>query len=182
MNFGRRRTRTPATGSWTGAGARDQLLDTANVYGQKKGEGVTEQIIGRWLVQGGGRRERVVLATKVYNAMGDWPNQSRLSALHIRQACEASLRGCRRTLSTCIRCTTSPASAVEEIWQAMELLVLHGKVIYVGAATSRVAHRAGQERAPHATSWACFGAEPVQSERPHGGAGGDSRCQSYGLG
>src|SRR5690349_10250953 len=59
------------------------FFDTANVYGWKRGEGVTEQILGRWWAQGGGRREKVVLATKVYGDMGDWPNQSRLSGLHI---------------------------------------------------------------------------------------------------
>ncbi len=68
------------------------FFDTADVYGWKLGEGWTEQIIGRWLAQGGGRRDKVVLATKVFGRMGDWPNQSRLSARHIKQACEASLR------------------------------------------------------------------------------------------
>src|SRR4051812_22617171 len=58
------------------------FFDTANVYGWRTGEGVTEQIVGRWLAQGGGRREKVVLATKVYGKMGEWPNQGRLSALH----------------------------------------------------------------------------------------------------
>jgi len=47
------------------------FFDTANVYGVKIGDGVTEQIVGRWFAQGGGRREKVVLATKVYNPMGD---------------------------------------------------------------------------------------------------------------
>ena len=47
------------------------FFDTANVYGQKKGEGVTEQIIGRWFAQGGGRREKVVIATKVYGGMDE---------------------------------------------------------------------------------------------------------------
>src|SRR5205814_4633100 len=61
------------------------FFDTADVYGWKRGEGVTEQIIGRWLAKGGNRREKVVLATKVYNEMGkgdmnEWPNTSRLSA------------------------------------------------------------------------------------------------------
>ena len=68
------------------------FFDTADVYGWKRGEGVTEQIIGRWFAQGDGRRDKVVLATKVYGDMGEWPNTSRLSALHIRRACEASLR------------------------------------------------------------------------------------------
>src|SRR5438874_1381254 len=55
------------------------FFDTANVYGWKKGEGVTEQIVGRWLAQGG-RREKIVVATKVYGRMGSGPNDVRLSA------------------------------------------------------------------------------------------------------
>jgi len=66
------------------------FFDTADVYGWEVGEGITEQILGRWFTQGGGRREKVVLATKVFGRMGDWPNQSRLSARHIKQACDAS--------------------------------------------------------------------------------------------
>lgn len=71
------------------------FFDTANVYGWKLGEGVTEQIIGRWLRQGAGRREKIVLASKVYNAMGEWPNTRGLSAKHIIEACEASLKRLR---------------------------------------------------------------------------------------
>ncbi len=66
------------------------FFDTANVYGWKKGEGVTEQIVGRWFAQGGGRREKTVIATKLYGDMGDWPNESRVSALSIRRQCDAS--------------------------------------------------------------------------------------------
>src|SRR4030095_11526912 len=62
------------------------FFDTANVYGWERGEGITEQIVGRWFAGGGARRDKVVLATKVYGPMGDWPNESRLSALHIRRA------------------------------------------------------------------------------------------------
>ena len=61
------------------------FFDTANVYGQRKGVGVTEKIVGDWFAKGDGRRDKVVLATKVYGEMGSWPNESRLSALHIRQ-------------------------------------------------------------------------------------------------
>src|SRR6266516_4503546 len=89
MNFG------PLTGESDGFAIMDRALelgivffDTADVYGWRTGEGVTEQIIGRWLAQGGGRRERIVLATKVYGRMGPGPNDGRLSASHIRQACE----------------------------------------------------------------------------------------------
>jgi aryl-alcohol dehydrogenase-like predicted oxidoreductase len=63
------------------------FFDSANVYGWKKGEGVTEQILGRWFAKGGGRRDKVVLATKVFGSMGDWPNENKLSALNIRRAC-----------------------------------------------------------------------------------------------
>ena len=66
------------------------FFDTANVYGWKIGEGLTESIVGRWLAQGGGRREQIVLATKVYGKMGERPNERRLSAFHIRRACEES--------------------------------------------------------------------------------------------
>jgi len=109
------------------------FFDTANVYGWKKGEGLTEQIVGRWFSQGGHRREKVVLATKVFGRMGDWPNESRLSALHIRRACEDSLR---RLKTECIDLYqmhhVDRETPWEEIWQAMEQLVREGKVIYVG--------------------------------------------------
>jgi aryl-alcohol dehydrogenase-like predicted oxidoreductase len=108
------------------------FFDTANVYGWKVGEGWTEQIIGRWFAQGG-RREKVVLATKVYGRMGDWPNQARLSALHIKRACEGSLR---RLQTDCIDLYqmhhVDRDTPWEEIWQAMEQLVREGKVLYVG--------------------------------------------------
>ena len=72
MNFG------PQTSEQDSFAIMDRALelginffDTANVYGWKLGEGWTEQIIGRWFAQGGGRRDKVVLATKVYGRMGD---------------------------------------------------------------------------------------------------------------
>jgi NDP-hexose C3-ketoreductase / dTDP-4-oxo-2-deoxy-alpha-D-pentos-2-ene 2,3-reductase len=110
------------------------FFDTANVYGWKVGEGVTEQIVGRWFAQGGGRREKVVLATKVFGRMGEWPNQSRLSALHIKRACEESLR---RLRTDCIDLYqmhhVDRETPWDEIWQAMEQLVREGKVLYVGS-------------------------------------------------
>ncbi|MDI1482869.1 aldo/keto reductase [Polyangium sp. y55x31] len=110
------------------------FFDTANVYGWKKGEGWTEQIIGRWFAQGGGRREKTVIATKVYGGMGDWPNTSRLSALHIRQACEESLRRLQTDHIDLYQMHHVDRDAPwDEIWQAMEVLVQQGKVIYVGS-------------------------------------------------
>src|SRR5947207_11583971 len=97
------------------------FFDTANVYGWKQGEGVTEQIIGRWFAQGGGRRDKVVIATKAYGEMGDWPNQSRLSARHIRQACEGSLRRLRTDYIDLYQMHhIDRQTPWEEIWQAME--------------------------------------------------------------
>ena len=108
--------------------------DTADVYGRKKYEGVTEQIIGRWLAQGGGRREKIVLATKVYNAMGDGPNDRRLSAYHIRRACDDSLRRLQTDHIDLYQFHhVDRETPWDEIWQAMEQLVTAGKVLYVGS-------------------------------------------------
>lgn len=110
------------------------LFDTANVYGWKLGEGWTEQILGRWFAQGGGRRDRVVLGTKVYGRMGTWPNQSRLSAWHIVRACEDSLRRLRTDRIDLYQMHhVDRDTPWEEIWQAMEQLVQAGKVLYVGS-------------------------------------------------
>jgi aryl-alcohol dehydrogenase-like predicted oxidoreductase len=110
------------------------FFDTANVYGWKTGEGITEQIVGRWFVQGSGRREKVVIATKVYGGMGEWPNQGRLSALHIRQACEESLRRLQTDHIDLYQMHhVDRNSPWEEIWQAMQTLVQQGKVLYVGS-------------------------------------------------
>lgn len=111
------------------------FFDTANVYGWKLGEGVTEQIVGRWLAQGGGRREKVVLATKVYGRMGDGPNEHHtLSAFHIRRACEESLRRLQTDHIDLYQMHhVDRGTPWEEIWQAMEVLVFQGKVLYVGS-------------------------------------------------
>jgi aryl-alcohol dehydrogenase-like predicted oxidoreductase len=110
------------------------FFDTANVYGWKQGEGVTEQILGRWFARGGGRRDKVVLATKVYGSMGDWPNERRLSALNIRRACEGSLRRLQTDYIDLYQMHhVDRDTPWEEIWQAMDLLVQQGKVLYVGS-------------------------------------------------
>jgi len=110
------------------------FLDTANVYGGKAGKGATEEIVGRWFAQGGGRRDQVVLATKVYGDMGPGLQDGRLSAVHIRRACEESLRRLRTD-----RIDLHQMHHVwrecpwEEIWQAFDVLVAQGKVVYVGS-------------------------------------------------
>lgn len=110
------------------------FFDTANVYGRKIGEGVTEQILGRWLAQGGGRREKIVLATKVYEPMGVGTNESGLSAFHIRQAVEGSLRRLQTDHIDLYQMHhVDRETPWDEIWQAMEVLVAQGKVLYVGS-------------------------------------------------
>jgi aryl-alcohol dehydrogenase-like predicted oxidoreductase len=110
------------------------FFDTANVYGRKRGEGITEQIVGRWFAQSGGRREKVVIATKVYGHMGTWPNQSRLSALHIREAVEGSLKRLQTDHIDLYQMHhIARETPWEEIWQAMEVLVQQGKILYVGS-------------------------------------------------
>ncbi len=110
------------------------FFDSANVYGRKLGEGITEQIIGRWFAQGGARREKTVLATKVYGRMGEWPNQQRLSALNIRQACDASLKRLQTDYIDLYQFHhIDRFTPWEEIWQACEVLVQQGKVLYVGS-------------------------------------------------
>jgi aryl-alcohol dehydrogenase-like predicted oxidoreductase len=110
------------------------FFDTADVYGWETGEGITEQILGRWFAQGGGRREKVVLATKVFGRMGEWPNQSRLSALHIKRACEGSLHRLQTNYIDLYQMHhIDRHTPWEEIWQAMEQLYREGKVLYVGS-------------------------------------------------
>ena len=135
MNFG------PETSEEDSGAIMDRALDeginffdTANVYGWRKGEGVTEQIVGRWFAKGGGRRDKVVLATKVFGSMGDWPNENRLSALNIRRACEASLRRLQTDHIDLYQMHhVDRDTPWDEIWQAMDLLVQQGKVLYVGS-------------------------------------------------
>jgi len=110
------------------------FFDTANVYGWKLGEGITESIVGRWLGQGGGRRDTIVLATKVYGRMGEGPNERRLSAYHIRRACEDSLHRLKTDRIDLYQMHhIDRETPWEEIWQALEQLVREGKVLYVGS-------------------------------------------------
>ena len=122
------------------------FFDTANRYGgafsppgqvagnDQSHPGWTEEIIGDWFASGGGRRERTVLATKLYGAMGDWPNDDRLSALNIRRACDASLRRLRTDYIDLYQMHhVDRDTPWDEIWQAMEVLVAQGKILYAGS-------------------------------------------------
>jgi aryl-alcohol dehydrogenase-like predicted oxidoreductase len=115
------------------------FFDTADVYGWKQGEGVTEQILGRWFALGGDRRERVVLATKVYGTMEPRPGfdpdmQRGLSARKIIKACEASLKRMQTDYIDLYQMHhVDRTCPFDEIWQAFEILVAQGKVLYAGS-------------------------------------------------
>ena len=110
------------------------FFDTANVYGWKKGEGWTEAIIGRWFAQGGGRREKTVIATKLYGSMSDWPNDTFLSSLAIRRKCDASLRRLQTDHIDLYQMHHIDRSAPwDELWEAFDVLKQQGKVLYVGS-------------------------------------------------
>ena len=135
MNFGGQ------TDEATSHGIMDEALDngvnffdSANVYGGEAGKGATEEIIGRWFASGGNRRERTVLATKLYGATGDWPNEGKLSALNIRRAIDASLRRLQTDYVDLYQFHhIDRATPWEELWQACETLVAQGKVLYFGS-------------------------------------------------
>ena len=110
------------------------FFDTANVYGARVGRGVTEEIVGDWFASGGGRRERTVLATKLYGDMTDWPNDGRLSALNIRRALDASLKRLQTDYVDIYQFHhVDRQTPWDEIWQAMETAVAQGKILYAGS-------------------------------------------------
>lgn len=135
MNFG------PETDEATSHSIMDSAIsneinffDTANRYGGANHWGRTEEIVGRWFAQGGQRREKVVLATKLYGEMDAWPNNRGVSALNIRRACDASLKRLQTDYIDLYQMHhIDRLTPWEEIWQAMEVLVAQGKILYVGS-------------------------------------------------
>ncbi len=110
------------------------FFDTANVYGWGENKGRTEEIIGTWFASGGRRREKTVLATKVYGDMGSWPNEGRLSALNIRRAADASLKRLQTDYIDLYQFHHVDRNTPwDEIWQAIDVLVAQGKVLYAGS-------------------------------------------------
>jgi len=110
------------------------FFDTANVYGGKMGAGITEKIIGKWLEENKERRDKIVLATKVYGEMGKWVNERYLSAYHIKKACEDSLKRMKTDHIDLYQMHhVHRDTPWDEIWQAMEQLITEGKIIYVGS-------------------------------------------------
>jgi aryl-alcohol dehydrogenase-like predicted oxidoreductase len=110
------------------------FFDTANVYGGPGRRGWTEEILGRWFAKGGERRERTVLATKLYGTMTDRPNQSKLSALNIRRALDASLKRLQTDYIDLYQFHHVDRNTPwDEIWQAIDVAVQQGKILYSGS-------------------------------------------------
>ncbi|MFD3518127.1 aldo/keto reductase [Streptomyces sp. NPDC058657] len=115
------------------------FVDTANAYGWGNNKGRTEEIIGSWFAQGGGRRDKVVLGTKVYaNMAGDgespWPNHDKLSAVNIRRSVEASLKRLGTDYIDVYQFHhVDRSTPFEEIWQAVDVLIQQGKILYAGS-------------------------------------------------
>lgn len=135
MNFG------PVTGEADAHAIMDaahgygiNFFDTADRYGGHLGPGATEEIIGRWFAQGGERREKTVLATKLYGQMGEWPNESKLSALNIRRALDASLQRLQTDYIDLYQFHhVDRDTPWEEVWQAIDVAITQGKILYVGS-------------------------------------------------
>jgi len=142
MNFG---TQTPEDESFKIMDRALELginfFDTADVYGGQIEHGLTEEIIRKWFAQGGGRRDAVVLATKVYNPVSRKANKPEpnsdgrsLSAVKIKKHCDGSLKRLQTDWIDLYQMHHIDRECPwDETWQAFGALVQQGKVVYVGS-------------------------------------------------
>ncbi|WP_028280284.1 aldo/keto reductase [Arthrobacter sp. H5] len=135
MNFGPQTEEADAHSIMDSAHASGiNFFDTANVYGGEDHRGWTEEILGRWFAQGGERREKTVLATKLYGTMTNRPNESKLSALNIRRALDASLKRLQTDYIDVYQFHHVDRNTPwDEIWQAIDVAVQQGKILYSGS-------------------------------------------------
>jgi aryl-alcohol dehydrogenase-like predicted oxidoreductase len=130
------------------------FVDTANRYGGPERLGWTEEILGRWFAEGGQRREKTVLATKLYGDMTDWPNGGKLSALNIRRALDASLKRLQTDYIDLYQFHhVDRDTPWEEIWQAVEVAVQQGKILYSGSSNFAGWHIAQAQAAAAARNY-----------------------------
>jgi aryl-alcohol dehydrogenase-like predicted oxidoreductase len=149
MNFGPQTEESDAHGIMDSAQESGiNFFDTANVYGGTDHRGWTEEIIGRWFAKGGERRERTVLATKLYGTMTDRPNESKLSALNIRRALDASLKRLQTDYIDIYQFHHVDRNTPwDEIWQAVEVAIQQGKILYSGSSNFAGWHLAQAQEA-----------------------------------
>lgn len=149
MNFGPQTTEKDSFAIMDKALDLDiNFFDTADVYGQKRGEGVTENIIGRWFKKGDNRRDRTVIATKVFGLM-DQPEKGNrninfdrgLSALKIVRLCENSLTRLQTDYIDIYQMHhVAREMPWEECWQAYETLIKQGKIVYAASSNFAAWH------------------------------------------
>ncbi|MDX6353170.1 MAG: hypothetical protein QOF98_73 [Streptomyces sp.] len=139
MNFGPQTDEADSHAIMDAAqGAGVNYFDTANVYGWGENKGRTEEIVGTWFAKGGDRRDKTVLATKLYGNMGAdgeaWPNHDKLSAVNIRRSVEASLKRLQTDRIDIYQFHhVDRATPWEEIWQAIDVLIQQGKILYAAS-------------------------------------------------
>lgn len=151
MNFGPRTSEADSHSIMDSAHEHGiNFFDTANAYGGDKGKGATEKIVGNFFSKGDGRRERTVLATKLYADMEDWPNTGKLSALNIRRALDASLKRLQTDHIDLYQFHhVDRATPWEEIWQAVDVAIAQGKILYAGSSNFAGWHIAQAQAAAH---------------------------------
>ena len=143
------------------------FFDTANVYGGAEHRGWTEEIIGRWFAKGGERRERTVLATKLYGTMTDRPNESKLSALNIRRALDASLKRLQTDYIDVYQFHHVDRNTPwDEIWQATEVACQQGKILYSGSSNFAGWHIAQAQEAASRRNYCRAGQRAVHLQPP----------------
>jgi aryl-alcohol dehydrogenase-like predicted oxidoreductase len=105
------------------------FVDTADVYSR----GVSEEIVGRWLRDRPGVRDRIVIATKARFPMGDGPNDAGLSRVHLSRALDASLRRLGTDVIDLYQAHAwDPLTPIEETLRCYDDAVRAGKIRYVG--------------------------------------------------
>ena len=165
MNFGRHVSTADAHGILDEALALGlTYVDTANRYGTAERPHAAEEILGEWFARGGERRDRTVLATKVFERTAPWPNHEGLSALNIRRACEASLRRLQTDRIDIYQMHhIDRAAPWDEIWEAFEVLRAQGKILYAGSSNFAGWHLAVAQAAGASHRWRLITEQSVYS-------------------
>jgi 1-deoxyxylulose-5-phosphate synthase len=108
------------------------FFDTADMYSL----GVSEEITGRALKEYAPSRDHVIIATKVFNPMGDGPNQRGLSRKHILHSIDESLRRLQTDYIDLYQIHRfDPTTPIEETLEALDAVVRSGKALYIGASS-----------------------------------------------
>ena len=129
------------------------FFDTADMYSV----GASEEVLGRALKDFGPTRDNVVIATKVFNAMGDGPNEKGLSRKHIRHALDDSLRRLQTDYIDLYQIHRfDPHTPMEETLEALDEAVTAGKVLYIGASSMFAWQLAQMLAISDANGWARF--------------------------